>query len=141
MNNLKTNLGLVATIIIAGVAAFIIFHSRSANAETYINTVPIGCDNPTERTDGTPLDCLGRVEIFISDTVTDLPPPDSFSPKHTEIMQGGCADRTVDASTWDTSKEWYKLGVAYDCDGRVSSYSNFVPFSLDKAPPSAPVVR
>jgi len=85
---MKIDISLIVAFLIALIGAFALFHSKSANAETYIGTVPMGCDNPTERTDGTPLDCLGRVEIFISDTVTDLPPPDSFSPKHTEIMQG-----------------------------------------------------
>jgi len=131
----------VVTLVLFFIIVFLGAFASFSHAETYIGTVPMGCDDPTTRTDGTPLDCLDRVEVFISDTVTDLPPPASFSPKHKEIMSGGCADRTVDASGWDTSKNWYKLGVAYDCDGRVSSYSEFVPFTLDMAPPNAPVVR
>ena len=115
----------------------------SAYAEpVYINSVPMGCDDPATRTDGTPLDGVSLVKFYISETVTDLPPPDSFNPLHTELMTGGCADRVLDVSSWDTSKTYYKLAVAYDLEGRVSAYTpDYVPFRLDKAPPNAPVVR
>ena len=115
----------------------------NVSAETvYINTVSMGCDDPTTRADGTPLDGVSMVKFYISETVTDLPPPESFSPLHTELMTGGCSDRVLNVSSWDTSKTYYKLAVAYDMEGRVSAYSpDYVPFTLDKAPPNAPVVR
>jgi hypothetical protein len=136
------DLKILFVLVIAFFAALALAYGGKANADTYINTVPMGCDDPTLRTDGTALDGVSKVLFYISDSVTDLPPPDQFSPLHTEIMTGGCADRSLDVSAWDTSKTYYKLAVAYDLEGRVSAYTpDYVPFSLDKAPPNAPVIH
>jgi hypothetical protein len=130
---------------LAVVLLMLMFATFAAFAEgpVYIDEVPMGCDNPTTRTDGTALDPseIDRVLFFISDTVTDLPPPADFSPAHTEIMTGGCADRVLPTGSLTPGKQYYKLAVTYDTGARVSSYSDFFPFTTDLAPPNAPVVR
>lgn len=116
--------------------------------------IPMECDNPIARTDGTvlPPEQISSVVIYLSDIADkNLLPPDpaDFLPAHIEIMEGGCANRQAAASNLTPGTQYYKYGVTYDTGDpangiaeRVSDYTEpSAPFYTDLANPNAPVVR
>jgi hypothetical protein len=93
------------------------------------------CDNPTARTDGTPLPAseIDRIEIHISPNDLDLNPP------YTTSMPGGCADTQFDLTPL-AEGQYYQYGVTYDTSGRVSALSASLPFMRSLLNPLPPVM-
>ena len=113
-----------------------------AEGDVHLGIVPMDCTDPVNRTDGSAIGGPVTVRCFLSGSVTDLPPPDTFSPIHTEVMGAGCEHRELAGNgILAPDTQYWKLAVAYDSEGRVSSYSEYVPFTFDMAPPNAPVVQ
>ena len=113
-----------------------------AEGDVHLGIVPMDCTDPTTRTDGSTIGGPVSVKFYLSDSVTDLPPPETFAPVHTEVMGAGCEHRELAGNgVLQPETQYWKLAVAYDSEGRVSSYSEFVPFTFNMAPPNAPVVQ
>ena len=121
---------------------FVVANTVTAEGDVHLGIVPMDCTDPTTRTDGTNIGGPVTVKFYLSDSVTDLPPPDTFAPVHTEVMGAGCEHRELAGNgVLAPDTQYWKLAVAYDSEGRVSSYSEFVPFQFDMAPPNAPVIQ
>lgn len=98
-------------------------------------TKPMGCTNPTARTDGTPLAAteIGKVEIYLTKQTT-LP----ATPEFTHVMTGGCKDGSFDLAPL-TPGQWHQFGKTFDTGGRVSVSSIDYPFVYAViAPPGPP---
>ena len=136
----RTDKILIAVVIM--LVSFMIASLAMAEGDVHLGIVPMDCTDPTTRTDGTNIGGPVTVRFFLSDSVTDLPPPDTFAPVHTEVMGAGCEHRELAGSgVLAPDVQYWKLAVAYDSEGRVSSYSEYVPFTFNLAPPNAPVVQ
>jgi hypothetical protein len=92
-----------------------------------------GCDNPTERVDGTPLalEEIARVEYYI-DPVDGNP-----APLHTVIMTGGCTDTFIDTKIFPVG-DYYRYAATFDIDGLISDMSGGEVMTLQKARPKSP---
>ena len=109
--------------------------SMSAQAEVvqWSQGFIAGCDNPTERTDGTPMTVaeIDRVEYFI-DPVDQNP-----DPLYTIPMVGGCQDMAVDTRQFPVG-DYFRFAKTIDTDGLESDLSAGIPFSIQKARPKPP---
>ena len=91
-----------------------------------------GCDNPTEREDGTPLSVeeINRVVYQITQdgsTVYEI------------LMMGGCKDTYVDTKSFVPAGEYLLHGYTVDTEGQESSLSSpGVTLTVQKAKPKAP---
>ena len=92
-----------------------------------------GCDNATERVDGTILTLgeIARVEYYI-DPVDGNP-----TPLHTVIMSGGCADTFVDTKQFPVG-DYFRYAVTVDTDGLVSDMSVGAMMTIQKSRPKSP---
>ena len=92
-----------------------------------------GCDNPTERIDGTPLlpEEIDRVEYYI-DYIDGNP-----DPLYTIMMTGGCADIFVDTKQIPIG-DYYRYAITVDTDGLVSDMSVGAMMTIQKSRPKSP---
>ena len=109
--------------------------ASSVNAETvqWSKGFTAGCDNATERTDGTPLDVseIDRVEYYIDPT--DQNP----SPAYTIPMAGGCQDLFVDTRQFPVG-DYFRYAKTIDTDDRESDLSPGTAFTIQKPRPNPP---
>ena len=125
-----------AVLILVTILMVTVAWSAYADGTVYSgNEKQVRCDNPTTRTDGTPLPVseIDRVEIFIGQTDQDINTP------HKVTMVGGCTDTPFDLTQLQEG-QWYQYGIAVDTAGRISSLSATLPFMYQKNPPSPPVM-
>jgi hypothetical protein len=94
-----------------------------------------GCDNPTEREDGTPLALNEIANVTYYVTATD---GDISNPLYTVIMTGGCTDVPVDLQQFPVKTDLYKLGTTLDTDGQLSVLSVSRSFRIEAANPKPP---
>jgi hypothetical protein len=126
---------LVFVLVMFCLLAFASFHAMAEGTVYSGNEKQVRCTNPTERTDGTPLDPaeIDRVEIFIGQTDQDINTP------HKVTMPGGCTDTAFDLTQLQEG-QWYQYGIAVDTAGRISSLSATLPFEYQKSAPLPPVM-
>ena len=92
-----------------------------------------GCDDATERVDGSPLlpGEIAVVEYYI-DPIDGNP-----APEHLILMPGGCEDTFVDTKGFQIG-DYYRYARTFDTDGLVSDMSAGVLMTIQKARPKSP---
>jgi len=99
-------------------------------------TTTVNCDNPTTRTDGSPIGTISKVEIYVDPQEGNV-----TNPLHTIIMTGGCMPSTLDLQAFPANIVYWQYGKTFTSDGLESVVSPTVDnnqFVIENPDPNAP---